>query len=203
MNKRNDERMLNIYRFISEFIEENGQSPTTAEICAALGLAKSTVSKFVCRLVDEGMIERTGRYGLATVGDRGPKVSIPIVGRVACGKPKLATEDIDGYLTVDRHIVGEGEFFALTADGDSMIEAGIADGDIVYVRRQSTAEEGQIVVAMITDEETADPTATLKRLYLDRENESYILHPENSSMSDIRAKEIQILGVAVRVLKAL
>ncbi len=203
MNKRNDERMLEIYRFITEYIEENGQSPTTAKICEELGIAKATVSKFVGRLIDEGMLERGGRYGLTTAIGRGAKVSIPIVGRVACGKPKLATEDIDGYLTVDRNIIGEGEFFALTADGESMIEAGIADGDIVYVRRQSTADDGDIVVAMVTDELTGEKTATLKRFYRDEKNMRYILHPENSAMSNIIVSEAEILGVATKVLKSL
>ena len=203
MNRRNDERMLEIYRYISKYIEENGQSPTTAQICFELDLAKATVSKFVSRLIDEGMLERTGRYGVVIADNRTPKINIPIIGRVACGKPKLATEDIDGYLTVDRHIVGGGEFFALTADGESMIDVGISDGDIVYVRRQSFADEGDIVVAMVTDELTGEKTATLKTFFKDEKNRRYILHPENKDMKDIIVDEIEILGVALRVLKTL
>ena len=203
MNPRNDGRMVEIYEFIKNYIEENGQSPTTDEISAKMGISKATVSKFVGRLIENGDVERAGRYGLTLVQGGGPRLTIPIVGSIACGKPKFAREDIDSYITVDRHLVGEGEFFALKADGDSMIKAGISHGDIVYVKRQSSANNGQIVVALIIDEETSDPTATLKRLYFDRENKRYILHPENDSMSDIIVSEIQILGVAVRVLKAL
>ena len=203
MNPRNESRMMQIYEFIKDYIEEYGQSPTTDEISLKMGISKATVSKFVGRLIENGEVERAGRYGLTLVQGGGPKLTIPIVGSVACGKPKFAREDIDSYITVDRHLVGEGEFFALKADGDSMIQAGICHGDIVYVKRQSTAEDGQIVVALIIDDETSDPTATLKRLYFDRENRRYILHPENDSMSDIVVSSVQILGVAVRVLKAL
>ena len=171
MNPRNDQRMNEIYEFIKEYIEDNGQSPTTDEICREFNVSKATVSKFVGRLVENGEIERAGRYGLTLVDGSGPKISIPLIGSVACGKPILAREDIEAYITVDRRLVGDGEFFALTARGNSMIEAGIQDGDIVYVRRQPFANEGDIVVAMITDEQTGDATATLKRLFFDRKNE--------------------------------
>lgn len=203
MNPRNDQRMNEIYEFIKEYIEDNGQSPTTDEICREFNVSKATVSKFVGRLVENGEIERAGRYGLTLVDGSGPKISIPLIGSVACGKPILAREDIEAYITVDRRLVGDGEFFALTARGNSMIEAGIQDGDIVYVRRQPFANEGDIVVAMITDEQTGDATATLKRLFFDRKNEGYILHPENISMRDITVSEIAILGVATKVLKSL
>lgn len=203
MNPRNDERMTEIYEFIKGYIEENGTSPTTAEICSEFNISKATVSKFVGRLVENGDIERAGRYGLSLVDVSGPRISIPLIGTVACGKPILAREDIECYITVDRRLVGDGDFFALTARGSSMIEASIQDGDIIYVRRQPYANEGDIVVAMITDELTGEATATLKRLYFDRKNEGYILHPENISMKDIMVKELRILGVAVSVLKKL
>ena len=203
MNRRNDSRMMEIYGFITDYIEQNGHSPSTARICEEMSLGKATVSKFVCRLIDLGMLERNGRYGLCTAGARNPRISIPIIGRVACGSPKLALEDAEGYLTVDRQIVGSGEFFALRADGESMINAGISDGDLVYIRRQSNADEGEIVVALITDEATGEPVATLKRFFKDKENSRYILHPENDSMSDIYTEELQILGVALHVLKRL
>jgi repressor LexA len=203
MNRKNDERMMEIYRFITDFIDENGYSPSTAVICDRLALGKATVSKFVCRLIESGMLERSGRYGLCATGMNGPKISIPIVGRVACGKPKPAIEDIDGYLTVDRHLIGSGDFFALTADGESMIDAGICDGDIVYVRRQSYADEGDIVVAMVPDEITGERTATLKRFFRDEKNSRFILRPENPTMNDILVDEVEIVGVAVRLLKVL
>lgn len=203
MNPKNDQRMWEIYEFIKNYMDDNGQSPTTDQICKEFNISKATVSKFIGRLVENGDIERSGRYGLSLVDLSGPKISIPLIGTVACGKPILAREDIEAYITVDRRIMGDGEFFALTARGNSMIEAGIRDGDIVYVRRQPYANEGDIVVAMITDEQTGDATATLKRLYFDRKNEGYILHPENFAMSDIRVSEVAILGVATKVLKSL
>ena len=177
--------------------------PTTDEICREFGIAKSTASKFTNRLIERGMLEKCGRYGLAVTGKSCARRIAPIVGSVACGKPILASEDIEGYLTVDSDVMGGGEFFALRAEGDSMINAGICSGDLVYIRRQDSADEGEIVVAMVDDEVTGESRATLKRFFRDRENKRYILRPENEKMQDIIVTDLHILGVAVSVLKML
>ena len=133
-----------------------------------------------------------------------PKAGMPIIGTVACGKPKLADEDVEGYITVDEDIMGGyGEYFALVADGDSMINVGIESGDIVYIEKTDYAENGSIVVALIEDNETSETRATLKRFFRDEENKCYILRPENDALSDIIVSEVKILGVAKRVLKRL
>jgi len=203
MSRRNDERKMQVYLFIEDNIRKEGISPTTSEICEALGLAKATVSKYVTRLIDEGLVEKVGRYRLMTRDSHSRTQRMPIIGNIACGKPKLAVEDIEGYITVDSDIMGEGEFFGLIASGASMTEAGIDDGDIVYIKRQETADDGDIVVAIIENEFDSDCSATLKRFYRDRENKRYILHPENSSMQDIIVSSVRIIGVAKRVLKNL
>ena len=202
MNRKNDKRELEIYNFVNKYLQNNGFSPTTDEICREFSIAKSTASKFINRLVEGGLLEKYGRYGLALPGRSGRGVA-PILGAVSCGKPILANEDIEGYLTVDESVMGSGEFFALRAEGDSMIDAGISSGDLVYVRRQSSADDGQIVVAIINDEITGEPRATLKRFYRDRASKSYVLHPENPEMSDILTDDLRIIGVAVSVLKKL
>lgn len=204
MSHRNDERKNQVYSYINEFISRNGISPTTAEICASLSLSKATVSKYVNRLTDEGLLERQGRYGLISQDTHRPRARMKIIGTVACGKPALAEEDIMGYITVDEYILEDGkEYFALVADGDSMIDAGIYEGDIIYVEKTEYAEEGNIVVALIEDEQTGEHKATLKRLYFDKGGEKYILHPENKRYSDIIVDELKILGVGRRVLKHL
>ena len=202
MRPKNDERKMDVYHFVTSFMKERGVCPTTLEIGKKLGMAKSTVSKYMNRLSEEGLIEKYGRYQTVTA-DSYSCTRMPIVGAIACGAPTLAIEDIEGYLPVDEGSLGPGEYFGLIASGDSMINVGIGSGDTVYVRRQDTANDGDIVVAMIEDELSDGWCATLKRFYRDEKNNRYILHPENDNLDDIILSEVHVVGVAVRVLKNL
>ena len=202
MRPKNDERKMEVYRFVTEFLKERGVCPTTQEIGDSLGMAKSTVSKYMNRLIDEGLIEKYGRYQTVTA-ESFSYTRMPIVGTIACGTPTLAIEEVEGYLPIDEGALGAGEYFGLIARGDSMIGVGIDDGDVVYVRKQTTAEDGDIVVAMVEDEFSDSWRATLKTLYRDEKNNRYILHPENPNLDDIILSEVHIVGIAVRVLKAL
>ena len=121
----------------------------------------------------------------------------PILGSIACGIPKFAEENIEEYVKLPVSLFGSGDFFILKAYGDSMIESGIADGDLVLIRQQNSAEEGQIVVALVEDE------ATLKRYYPEPKQHRIRLHPENSQMDDIYVDNCEIQGIAVKVLKDL
>ena len=206
MRQKNDERKMDVYRFVTEFMKEHGVCPTTQEIGDSLGMAKSTVSKYMNRLMDDGFIEKYGRY--QTVLTDSPVlpsdyVMMPVVGSIACGQPILAIEDVEEYIPINVGLLGYGEYFGLIARGDSMIDAGICDGDTVYVRKQSTAIDGEIVVAMVEDEFSDGWSATLKRFYRDMKNNRYILHPENSALEDIIVEKVHVVGVAVRVLKNL
>ena len=203
MRKKNDERKMEVYRFVKDYINSTGVAPTTDEIGAELGMAKSTVSKYMTRLSEEGLIEKHGRYRTKTTDSIHTFSKMPIIGAIACGKPILAVEDIEGYIPIDEASLGRGEYFGLIASGSSMIDAGISDGDIVYIRRQSTAEDGEIVVALIEDKLTDGRRATLKRFYRDEKNKRFILRPENALMEDIILDELTVLGVAVKVLKNL
>ena len=165
MSRKNEERKREVYLFIKKYMRENGASPTINEIAEAFGMAKSTTSKFLTRLIEEGAIERRGRYGMKTAERSFVPYMMPIIGTVACGKPILAVEDIQGYIPLDESMA-RGEYFGLVAKGDSMIDVGINDGDVVYVRRQETCEDGDIVVALIDDDLTDGSEATLKRLIL-------------------------------------
>ena len=203
MRPKNEERKGEVYAFVNAYMKERGVCPTTQEIGDHFGMAKSTVSKYMNRLIDDGLIEKYGRYQTVSAGNSFSYTRMPVVGRVACGKPILALEDIEGYLPIDDAALGGGEFFGLIAEGDSMIEAGICDGDVVYVKRQSTADDGDIVVAMVADEASGEDLATLKRFYRDEKNQRYILHPENTQLSDMIFDEVRIVGIAVKVLKSL
>ena len=199
MIERNEERKIKIYDYINEFIKEYGVCPSITEIADGMRCAKSTVHKYLVRLEEEGYIEKYGRNQIVTKQNAAPVERIPLIGMVACGEPRTAQEELQTYIPVDKRLLGNGEFFALKANGESMIEAGISDGDIVFVRYQPTAEDGQVVVAIIEDAEDGGVTATLKRFYKDKHK--IRLHPENREMEDIIVDDAKIVGVAVKVLK--
>ena len=199
MQKKNDERMIQIYNYINDFIKEYGVSPSYADIASSIGCAKSTLFKYMQRLEEEGYISRMGHNQIVTLENSNAIDRIPVIGSIACGKPKLAIEDIQGYLPINVDWLGGGEYFGLVANGDSMINIGINDGDIVIVRKQSAAENGQVVVAMIPDEYGGEMSATLKRFYKERGNK-FRLPPENDYMDDIFVDKLEILGVAVKII---
>lgn len=206
MRPKNDERKMEVYRFVNDFMQERGVCPTTQEIGDRLGMAKSTVSKYMNRLMDDGLIEKYGRY--QTVLADAPVMPsnytmMPVVGSISCGQPILAIEDVEEYIPIDVSMLGFGEYFGLIARGDSMIGAGIHDGDTVYIRKQNSAMDGEIVVAMVEDDFSDGWNATLKRFYRDLKNNRYILHPENPRLDDIIVDQVHVVGVAVRVLKNL
>ena len=145
------------------------------------------------------MLERDRRRGIRTkeMKDEGEMISVPVLGKVSCGEPKFAEENIEEYVKLPVTLFGSGDYFLLRANGDSMIDAGIDNSDLVLVRQQNYADAGQIVVALGEDE------ATLKRWYPEPENRRIRLHPENSEMEDIYMESCVIQGVAVKVIKDL
>lgn len=203
MRPKNEGTKLQIYDFINEYLNEHRVSPSISEIAEHTNCAVSTVHKFLVRLEEEGYIERNGRKHIISQMNDWPLDNIPVIGQIACGKPQLAIEDIQCYLPINKRFFGSGEYFGLIANGDSMINVGIDTGDIVIVRKQPTAEEGQIIVAMTQLPEDAEPSATLKRFYKTRKKNVFRLHPENDTMEDIIVDNLQIIGIAVKVLKDL
>ena len=180
------------YAYLREVIPRQGYAPSVREICEAVGLkSPSTVHFHLKRLQERGLIEKGDGKGRALVltgrEEAADPRRIPIVGAVAAGAPILAQECVEDYLTFD---CGgrEGESFALRVRGESMINAGILPGDLVVVRRQQTAENGEIVVALLEDE------ATVKRL--SRRNGQVWLLPENEAYQPIDGTYAQILGKA-------
>lgn len=189
--------MVAIEKFVSEFTDRNGVAPTMQEIADALGKGKTTVHRYITQMCNDGVLSYSGWRTTKVTKASSPVVSVPILGSIACGIPKFAEENIEEYVKLPISLFGSGDFFILKAYGDSMIEAGIDDGDLVLIRQQNSAEEGQIVVALVEDE------ATLKRYYPEPKQHRIRLHPENSQMDDIYVDNCEIQGIAVKVLKDL
>ena len=202
MRTKNQDSIAAIEEFVSRYIDENGASPTIREIAMATGMGKSNVAKYVAYMREQGTLDASNKHRSIVTKEaamtRTQTVRVPILGAVSCGVPKLAEENIEEYVRLPVSLFGKGDFFLLRANGDSMINAGIDSGDLVLIRQQSTANEGQIVVALISNDE-----ATLKRFYPEPENGVIRLHPENRTMEDIIVESCAIQGVAVKVLKDL
>ncbi len=201
------ERQQRILQVIEEAVREQGYPPTVREIGAAVGLCSpASVQGHLTALEAMGYIRRGSakRRALEVVKSTGrdtigraegmPK-GVPLVGRVAAGTPVLAEENIEDTLDIPRFVGGDDRCFALRVAGTSMVNAGILHGDIVVVRQQETADDGDIVVALLEDE------ATLKRFF--REAGHVRLQPENDSMEPILTKDPRIIGKVTGVLRRL
>lgn len=200
MQHKNQETISALDKFISAYIDKNGVSPTMSEIADGIGVAQTTVHRYLTYMRENGMLDYAGHRNIVTKEakkTRSQTLRVPVLGAVSCGVPKLAEENIEEYVRLPVALFGTGDFYILRANGDSMVEAGIDDGDLVLIRQQNHADEGQIVVALMEDE------ATLKRFYPEPEHHRVRLHPENSSMRDIIVPNCIIQGVAVKVLKDL
>ena len=188
------EKQQQILAFIEQFSAREGYPPSVREICAAVGLrSPSTVHAHLRVLTERGLLNRGDAGKKRTLTLPGESVMrVPILGNVAAGVPILAEENIEGYLPMECSGTS-GEHFALHVRGDSMIDAGILNGDLIVVRRQETAENGEIVVALIGDE------ATCKRL--SRKDGRVWLLPENPEYSPIDGTEATILGRVSAVVR--
>jgi repressor LexA len=192
------ENQRKILDFIKSEIEEKGYPPSVREICAAVGLrSTSTVHAHLNHLEAQGLIRRDSTKPRALEvldGSQARGRSVPLVGRVTAGQPILAIENIEEYLALPQSVLGQGKMFSLKVEGESMIDAGILDGDIVVLRQQDTAENGDIVVAMTPEDE-----ATLKRIYY--EKDGVRLQPENPTMAPIYVDSVTVLGKLVALIR--
>lgn len=191
-----EQRVLN---YIKECIRDNGVPPSVREICAALGFkSTSSAHQYIWRLSEKGYIDK-GKLKTRAMKVKGtePTIAIPVVGKVAAGEPILATENIEDYVSIGESFFNKeslkNENFILKVQGESMINAGINDGDYIIVSKQNTARDGQIVVAMI------DGDATVKTFY--KEKDHIRLQPENDTMQPIIVKNVQIIGKVVGLFR--
>lgn len=189
-----------IKHFIEEYYGQYGTSPTIRCIAENVGCSKSNVSIYIDYLKEQGLME-IGENGYETDVTKATDtkvVAVPKLGYVPCGPLSEEYECIDGYVRLPASFVGNAKScFLLTATGNSMIDVGINDGDLLLVRQQNEANYNDIVVALVENE------VTLKRFRPDPENKRIILHPENKRMKDIVVKECKIQGVAIKVIKDL
>lgn len=199
-------RQQAILEFIKKEVRDKGYPPSVREIGEAVGLASSsTVHGHLERLEKKGMIRRDPTKPRAIeITDGSDELAqfahsiarVPLIGKVTAGSPILATENIEEYFPLPSHYVGDFSVFMLHISGDSMIEAGIFDGDYVIVRQQSEANNGDIVVAMTEEDE-----ATVKRFYKEK---GYIrLQPENSTLEPIILPNVTILGKVIGLFREL
>jgi repressor LexA len=203
-------RQQEIWKFLTDYVDEHGYPPTVREIGEAVGLASpSTVHAHLANLERAGLIKRDPTKPRALELRRDPKPDaaraddvhrLPLVGEIAAGGPLLAEQNVEGYIAVPEPLARGGEEFLLRVKGDSMINAGILEGDLVVVRRQQDARNGDIVVALAGADETADE-ATVKRFF--RENGRIRLQPENDALEPIYTDYVEVLGKVTGVFRSL
>jgi repressor LexA len=189
-------RQQEIFDYVKQYVSDHGYPPTVRDIGKAIGLtSSSTVHAHLANLEKLGLLRRdpTKPRAIEVLKDKARQVvtppGLPVVGQVAAGQPVLADENIEEYVPVPGIAGGDDGEFVLRVKGDSMKDAGILEGDFVIVRRQETADDGDIVVALVGDE------ATVKRFF--REDDHVRLQPENETMEPIRTREAQVLGRVV------
>jgi len=202
------DKQMKVLEYVKDQIRKKGYAPSVREICQALGLkSTSTVHGYLARLQKKGLIKKDPlKPRTITIPDEEASkepsfytskemVDVPIVGKVTAGMPILAVENVEDSFPLPVDFVGNSESFMLKVRGDSMIEAGILDGDLVLVKKQSTAENGDIIVALIEDE------ATVKTFF--KEKDHIRLQPQNSFMQPIIVPNCSILGKVAGVFRRL
>ena len=194
------QKLYDVLDFINQYGEENGFPPTVRDICRELGIkSTATAYSYLNRLNDMGLLNKAENKKCAVTLKSGDTVKVPLIGTVTAGQPIFAVENFDGYYTLPSAEFGGDDLYMLRVQGDSMIEAGIFDGDKIVVRKQESADNGDIVVAMFDD--GIDEGATVKRYF--RRDGKIILHPENSTMTDFVLDKVTILGKVIGLLRSM
>lgn len=185
-----------VLKFIEKYITENGYAPTVREICETCNIpSTATAFTIVNGLAEKGYIakNKVGENKRRAVSIKQNAVKVPLIGTVAAGEPIFAQENYEDFFSVPTNMFGSDDLFMLNVKGDSMIKIGMFDGDKIIVRKQETAENGEIVVALVDD------SATVKRFY--KKGDKYILHPENDAMEDFVFDNVTILGKVVGLIR--
>lgn len=190
MKSYNENILNDLLHYVKTYQYENGISPSYRNIMKHFNFSSlSLVSRYLKILYDRGLLEKSniGKIGISKNIEKSSTILAPIVGTVTCGSPIYAQENIEGMYQLPVDIFGSDKQFILHAQGDSMIEAGIQDGDLLVVKQTTTADNGKIVVALLDD------SATVKRFF--KKKNEIILHPENKNYKDIVTKDVKILGI--------
>lgn len=192
----NEEKLTRVMDYIRRFSDENGYTPSVREIGQECGIkSTATVHSYIERLQDRGFLSKTDNKKRSVSIGRSATINIPLIGTVTAGQPIFAYENYEDYYTFPAGEFKGEDLFMLRVQGTSMIEAGIFDGDKIVVRRQQTANDGEIVVALIED------SATVKRFF--QKNGKIVLHPENEALADMifAPEEVSILGKVVGLMR--
>ena len=198
MRRKDPEKKKELLAFIDRYYLEYHRTPSTREIAEETSLQKSAVHSYLAELREEGRIDYDSRMIMteSMIDQLAAYNPARILGAIPCGQTMAEEENVEGYVNLPIAIFGGGDLFILHTYGDSMVGAGIDDGDLVVIRKQTWAHDDDIVVAYVEGEGT-----TLKRFYDNREEQCVVLHPENEKYQDIIVKECQIQGVVVNIIK--
>ena len=199
MRSKDAELMNRIRDYAERFYIENGRSPSTSEIGAAVGVHKATVYRYLSEMNEKGLLRYDGRR-VATrktaLAQNGVTVASVFRGAIPCGAPETIEAAIDQFVKLPTALFGDGNLYVIWAKGDSMIEAGIDDGDMIVVDADKEPAVGDKVVALDQDNES-----TLKTLRYDEKRSRYYLHPENHLLEDIYVDELTVQGVVRFIIK--
>lgn len=191
-----DLKLQELYKFTVEYTENNGYPPSVREICGSLNIkSTATAYSYIEKLKNKGLLnkEPTKKRAITPANKLQNFISVPILGEIRAGSPIFAVENLEGYCPLPADFKGGDDEFALRVTGDSMINAGIFDKDLIIVRKCDTADNGNIVVALVED------SATVKRFY--KRNGKVVLHPENDQMEDMIFPDVKILGVVKGLIR--
>lgn len=194
--KRINEKTDKVYKYVIDYIADNGYPPSIREICAKLGIkSTATAYAYLDRLKQRGLLEKSPlkKRAITPATKKSAFTTVPLVGTITAGTPIFAVENLEGYCPLPEDFNGTEDDFALRVSGESMINAGIYDRDIIIVKKCNTADNGNIVVALIDD------SATVKRFY--KKNGKIVLHPENDAMEDMFFDNVKILGVVKGLIR--
>ena len=201
MQHKDPKLMEKIRMFAMNYYREHNQMPSIRTIADGTGMNRGSVQKYLVEMQERGIIEYDGKirhiHASKAPTESKDTYNAGIIGSIACGITEDIEEYVEEYIPLPVSIFGRGELYILRASGDSMIDAGISDGDLVVVRKTMEANDGDIVVAL-----TEETGTTLKRLLHEKGTGRVILHPENPSMQDMTFQSIAVQGVAVKVIKS-
>ena len=202
MRSKNPELMRKIREFVDQYYRENRTAPSTQAVGAAVGVTKQTAYRYLLEMSEQGLLEYSGgiksspQIAKCTTG----YISVPVVGSIRCGDPETEEEQVEEYVSLPESIFGKGKFYLVRAKGDSMVDAGIDDGDLVLIELRQEASEGDIVVALDPEGEN-----TLKR-YEGKAKDGYLLAFMNEAQypgKTLKVKSFVVQGVARHVIKTL
>ncbi len=193
---KNSDKSRQVYDYINRFICENGYAPTVREICRDCGIA-STATAFTIMndLAAQGLITKSkvGENKRRAISINQQVIKVPLIGTVAAGEPIFAQENYEDFFSIPSNLFKGDDLFMLSVKGDSMKNIGMFDGDKIIVQKQSVAENGEIVVALVED------SATVKRFY--KRGGKIVLHPENDDMDDFIFDDVTILGRVIGLVR--